>query len=379
MRVRENQFYLCNTYMQLIISIQIKRYIYPEEKGTLLLSDHSINADKVIQRIDGLGIFDDVIAADTKFYEFKQNKFDDLKDVLALTFGLRNKYSSEFLHSDCMYDRIFFNNYDLILYPLLEQGWNEGKLPAMCRMEEGISSYDNMLRKELEVPSVRIKAIHKLRSFLKKPTLDESIHDFFVFFPSLFPSTEKMVHGIPLLSREDKEFVNILDTIFDYRPEEDLYPEKYIFMGSCRDIDGASTRETEIILNLAELVGPENVLVKMHPRDGRHVYEEKGIHVSRNSCVPWEVIQLSHDFSDHVILTISSSSAITASAMLGDNVKTFLLYPMDAGLDSEYDKFCEESLGGLLRKLQAQGVCSNHHVTGNLEDVVREERVEDKY
>ena len=376
MKIRENQFYLCNTYMQLITAIQIKKYIYPNEKGKLLLSDHSVNADKVIQRMTSLGIFDDVIAADTKFYEFEQSKYEDFKDVMTLTLGLKNKYSREFLCSDCIYDRIFFHNYDFILYPLLEQCWNRGKVPALCRMEEGISSYANMIRKELETPSTRMKAIHKLRGFFKKPTLDGNMHDFFVFFPTLFPPTEKKVHGIPLLSCEDKDLVNIFDTIFDYHPEKDPYPEKYIFMGSCRNIDGASTRETEIILKLAELVGPENLLVKMHPRDGRHVYEEKGIHVSRNSSVPWEVIQLSHDFSNHVILTVSSSSAITASALLCDNVETFLLYPMDTGLDNEYDKFCEESLGGLLKKLQLQGLCLNHHVTGNLEDIVN---VEDKH
>lgn len=78
------------------------------------------------------------------------------------------------------------------------------------------------------------------------------------------------------------------------------------------------------MLKVANLVGKDNLLIKIHPRDLRTIYSDNGFNVDKNSLIPWEAIQLSSDFSDKVFLTINSGSVLSGSTMSEKPVKTFI-------------------------------------------------------
>lgn len=358
--------FLCNTYMQLIAAIQIRRKLFADAAVDLLLSNHSVNSEKVASRLEEIHVFDSVKIIDSKEFIYQQNKVQDVLDVIRLSLNVGEKYRNILTNKICSYDRIFYFNYDLLLYTIMDECNKRGKKPILCRFEEGIHTYQNMLMHESETNGKRIKMINGMRTILRKQCISETTVEYYVFFDSLFPSCDKEVHKIPRIDRNDHELVQILNQCFDYYPEEDTYKEKYIFFGSSRAIDGYETNETQIVLKIADMVGKENLSIKMHPRDTRNVYEEYGIKVNRSSSVPWEVIQMNHDFSEHIFFTMSSGSVISGCALLGDKIKTYLLYPMDKEKDKKFYNFCEISLKRLILKLQEGGLCNRHQIINTM-------------
>ena len=97
----------------------------------------------------------------------------------------------------------------------------------------------------------------------------------------------------------------------------------YVFDSLCHHREDF---EVDTALKIAELVGKDNLIVKVHPRDRSGKFESSGLNIDRNSSVPWESIQLNYDFSDHVFLTISSNSVFGVNVMMKKQAKVFFLY-----------------------------------------------------
>lgn len=365
--MKEGQYILfsCNTYMQLLTAIRIRCTMFEDAKADILLSDHSVNAQDVGERLRGTGIFDRIRVVQSKFIIYSQSKLEDVKDVLALTFETGGRYE-RLLWDDCLYDMVlYYNQNDLCALYAYEKSRRMKSQVKACCFEEGILSYSVMSKPN---PGGRMKAIMWLRRLLRKQNMLEETAEYFCYYPDLFPNGR--VIPVPRLKCDDMAFLSMINTVFAYHPDHETYPQRYIFFASSSDIDGTPVGETELVLQIAELVGRENLLVKMHPRDDRDVYEKQGITVSRNSAIPWEVIQLNQDFSNHVFLTVSSGSVVNASAMLGDKVPTFFLYPLVKGRNTSIDSYCENTIQPTLDKLKQIGALQSVKTAYDLQDIV---------
>lgn len=356
--------------MQLITAVQIKRTLFRYDEADLILSDHSVNADRIAEYVLNSGIFKRVRYVQSKNFIYKydqQSKIGKIKDVLSISLGLGRKYR-QMLWDDMNYDEFFFfNPHYFFLSAIYRICIKNGTIPKVHCFEEGILNYKNIATKP---EGRKWKLLSNLFRCQGKPDFYERIEDCFCFYPELFPNKNIRCRKIPLLNRDDKRFIQLLNMVFNYHPECDTYPQRYIFFASSADIDGNPAGETELVLQIADLVGRENLLVKMHPRDDRDVYEKQGITVSRNSAIPWEVIQLNQDFSNYVFLTVSSGSVINASAMLDDKIPTFFLYPLVKGRNAYIDDFCENTVQPTLEKLNCIGSLQSVKIVSDLRDIV---------
>lgn len=356
--------FICNTYMQLITAVKIKQTI-EREAADLLLSDHSRDSDLVAERLKKTELFCRVRAIKTKKLIYSQSKLEDAADVIRMTFGAVGKYTP-LLWDDAAYSKIYYYNISPVVEAAYCLSLRNGVKPDCVCFEEGILSYNGMLQGPA---GKRMKLFLKAHKLLRKENFRSETKEYTCYYPELFPDKSLFCRRVPHLSRDDIELKKLLNSIFDYNPAVDKYPQKYIFFGSSTDIDGHPVGETEMVLKIADLVGRENLLVKMHPRDGRDVYEKYGIAVSRNSATPWEVIQLNHDFSDHVFLTISSGSVLNASAMLGDVVTTYYLYPLVVGRNAVVDESGED-IGATVSALQKTGALQQMRIASALSQIL---------
>ena len=103
--------------------------------------------------------------------------------------------------------------------------------------------------------------------------------------------------------------------------------------------------------------------------DKRTIYAENGLHVMANSYIPWEIFQLNGDFSEHVFVTLSSSSILNACAMLGDNIESYILYPCVQGKNIEFDKRQQSVFEPTLKALQKNGVCLYHRIIDDINEI----------
>lgn len=312
---RKNILLVCNTYYQLILAIQMKRTIFINEQVDLWLSDHSVGAEEVVDRIKKEKIFVNVKYIKTRQKVYDRSKFSKIKEQLDINFGEIGNYDLP------LYDEIIFHNFDMDFYRIGDLYQKIGHEVVWSKFEEGILSYSYS---DLSSNCVVISEL--IRKFTRRKRIVPEIKFFYCTDPEFKKDYfDCVLKKVPRINSDDRDMQKILNNIFDYEPVN--YKQKYIFFASSSDIDGTPCGETELVLKIANEVGKENLLVKMHPRDTRNVYEERGIAVMRNSFVPWEVIQMNGLPSDTVFLTLTSGAFLSASVLLNQNIRGIYLYP----------------------------------------------------
>ena len=224
--------------------------------------------------------------------------------------------------NNLFFDEMIVSNYDMRMYSVFAILSQYNLKLKLSRYEEGILSYSM----ELLFTPIR-RMIGYLRKLQGKAVIEDAFSNFYCFYPSLY---HEYLHaeGIPLIKRES-DLKAVLQNIFEIHENNLQYTQKYIFFTSVYDFEGGEPiGEYELACRIADLVGKENMLIKTHPRDKRTVYTDNGFNVDKNSAIPWEVIQLSRDFSDNVFLTVNSGSVLAGSFMSEKAIKTFYMYKL---------------------------------------------------
>lgn len=355
--------FLCNTYYQLIVAIQLRLTQFREDKAYLILTDHSKNAKEVGKRVALIECFDKAYFIDVKSLDKdKHNIKDAIGDIAAGVLGdVKGLSSIDKLRCD------EFIYYNLCVSTIIIFGkLNKLNKNLRCaRMEEGILSYGVRYHDGDENLPVRINAIFKIRKFMRKKNLPECVKDFYCFYPSVYYGKLRpiKISEVSLSS----EMRNILTKIFNLNFKEHEYQEKYIFFTGVGDFEGGSPiGEMNIVKKVAEIVGKNNLLIKQHPRDIRDIFQKEGFHVDNNSAVPWEAIQLGKDFSEKVLLSINSGSILSSSLMIENGPKVCYLYPLCDFGGNEQAKRSVENLRILLNKYDLLGTLGKIKIVNKL-------------
>ncbi len=339
----------------------MKLTLFKNIEVDLFFSDHSSNSKLIAKRLLEVSLFNKVCHIENKEKEYCLNytKLMKLKQLLILNFGKINELN---LNS---YDEIIFFNYSFMIYEIADYFKKINKKVEWSRFEEGIFSYDNnFLNNKILLYS------NKIRKFTGRTIVTQKIKKYYCFFPQI----KKNIHNqeiikIPSVTENNEEFVKIVNCVFDFKELE--IKQKYIFFSSSSDIDGNAFGETEFVINLAQKVGAENLLVKMHPRDTRKVYEDFNITVMKNSYIPWEVFQLNGNFNNKILLTVHSGAFMSISALLNGDTKGYFLYPMFEKNPTPYfqkkTKEIELFLSEIHKNELAQNIISSH----NINDIIK--------
>ena len=219
------------------------------------------------------------------------------------------------------YDEILFYGLNPWLYGIGDYSNRLGKAVRWSRFDEGVLSY----RTDFSMGKLD-GIIEPLRRAVGKYAISDCVTKYYCSFPELKKDNQSYeIKRIPPINSLSVEVAEVLRHCFNYKGFP--YSQKYIFFASSSDIDGEPFGETEMVLNLADKLGANNLLVKMHPRDTRMVYSQYGIEVMSDGGIPWEVIQLCEDMSDRVLLTATSGSFLTISAMSVCDALSLFLVP----------------------------------------------------
>ena len=310
---------VCNTYFQLIEAIQLKNVLFSKDSVTVVFSNLSRNAGQIIERLSTLKAFNSCclwqcrVQMNLQSSNQKENLSVTIKEIVG-NGGFGNPFESEF------YDElIYYNQFDNLKVVFAEL-YNKNPNIKVSRFEEGIFSYADG-----EYLAKKDKIVNPLRKILGKKTLLECQQDFYCFYPELYKGHLNPVQ-IPKIEADGKT-AQILSRLFDTSTA--AYPQKYIFFSSVFDFEGgAPVGELDVIKNVAALVGNENLIVKVHPRDSLDRFISAGLNVDKNSAIPWEAIQLGRDFSNHVFLTVNSGSVLSVSMLQERKPKIYFLYKL---------------------------------------------------
>lgn len=316
---------IANTYYQLIISIQMRLTIFKDYEVVFLLSDQSINSDVIARRLAELNVFEQVCYIELKGLVNNRKKIDKIADFVDISFKKNNRYTYylkelERLH----FDEIICFNYHIDIIGLYSFLSKENPEIRVSLMEEGILSYPYVTHFE---ETIGRKIIEQTRKLQGKRTIENAGYRLYCFYPELYNGVFEAV-PVPKISK-DSECAKVLRSVFRISDDMLNYPQKYIFFSSVYDFScGKPIGEFELVKQIGDLVGRENLIIKCHPRDTREIFESEGFEVDTNSSIPWEAIQLSGDFSDKIFVTATSGSVLAGSFMSENSPKTFYLYPL---------------------------------------------------
>lgn len=311
--------YAGNTY-QIINAINLRVSVYRNDRVILVLQDCMNDTLSIVNNMTDNNIFDELFYFEERNYSRMTRVFN----ILRMVFGTMNKKYKRVAMLKCDFyiaTNIQHDDYN-ILYEMLCK-----KNPNMeCLwIEEGPLVFEDTFD-ICKSAGKTLPVAQRIRRLLGKPVAYEQIKRIMVSNSDKYHgSFERVI--IPSLVDNVDILKNVLKSVF-LIPDTGLkYSEKYIFFASVGGFEAnGSIGEVEIVEQIANKVGKENLIVKKHPRDRTMNYYRTGLKIDERDSIPWEVMQLCGDFSKNVFLTVNSASVLSVNLEMPNPIKTFFLY-----------------------------------------------------
>lgn len=356
--------YICNTYFQLMTAIQMKNTFHKNDYMSVLLSDHSQNAEKVANNLTKLNYFDHVFFINTKSLDKDKHRLiKAFEDIIFAVFGNLKKITID----NETYDELYFYNIGISTATLFSYLRLKNDSLKCHRFEEGILSYNDTFNDvySKELP-LRMKLVYFIRKMFGEKNIFECIENYYCFYPEYYKGSLIPVK-IPFITNNVR---NIITKAFNIDVSELIYKQKYIYFASVGDFEGEKpVGEVKLAQEIAALVGFENLLVKVHPRDNTNLFAKAGLNVDKGSDIPWEVIQFNYDFRNHVFLTAFSGSVLFANMMLKERPKTYFLYQF---CDISDNKVVQHSVNAIEKLFQVpdKAMLNRIYLAEDLKDIL---------
>lgn len=292
--------FICETYFQLLNVLNLMEQKYKGETADLVLtksSDFSAIADE----LRAGGVFRDVLTLD---FVQEQDRDELAKNIGEYIAGREYKNLDEIIK---LYTDYFIPVDSSLLQKLIYYRLaGAGHAPAVHIYEEGILTYLQDVRANLKTDGIN----HE--SFAESKRLENNIQEILVYDPELFCAGNSYpVCAMPKIS-PDSPVVQVLRSFFG-APE--LPEERYIYLAEPFAVEGLNIDELALLDRIADNVGRENMIVKLHPRTNASTFEMSGFKTFRGPKIPWELYVLNEGFADKVLLTISSGAGTTSKLL----------------------------------------------------------------
>lgn len=309
-----------NTYFQLIVSINLKLNKFINDDVDIMITDRTMGSKEIVKNVKKTKLFSNVYHADTYHIWREKSAFLMIIDLLYLK---KDSVVRKSVYIDNpKYDELYLYNYDVFTFTLYNYLKKQNDKLTVSRFEEGFGSY---LYDDKKLKGHHLRKI--VRKVMLRYNLENNVKEYYFFNPDMVVYNEKAeLKKINNIDKSNKTLVNALNTTFNYNPNKNEYKQKYIFFEESFFCDNKGIEDLDLILKIADIVGKDNLLVKLHPRNRVDRFKEYGITTNKTVGIPWEVIQMNNDFSDKVFLTISSGSVLASKLYFGDNIKTYLLF-----------------------------------------------------
>lgn len=308
---------ICNTYYQLIVAIQIAETLWNKSEVDIVISDQSKGAFNVYFNLKKIDIFHKVYwRENTTLCQQGSHYLRTLVKMKKIILGCRD---AEITAQH--YDELVYYNPDTFTYGIYDRLKKKNRELVCSRYEEGILSYED----SEFLQNSRLNVCNIIRKKIGKPIMDENTKNFYCFYPEFYKGKLIPV-TIPRIF-DYRAIGAILQKLFNVDSEALIINEKYIFFTSVYDFEGGEPiGEAELVREVAEIVGVENLIIKTHPRDNRDIFKNSGLHIYKYSEIPWEAVQLNNDFSSKVLMTVNSGSVVGANMMMEKKAKALFLY-----------------------------------------------------
>lgn len=327
--------FVCYTPYQIFVSSWLKYNRFSECKADIVINNKLKGYEIIVANTIKSNLFDNVIVWDD------QSK----NTVLGKVSRIKNEYFfAKKIIKNGSYDDLFASNFDFFIGRLFDFGKRKNSNFKFNYSEDGIASYSKKNETFYRLFDKPKKSNISHNNIFTKHNLFGNIENFFLFTPDLLewnPLAKNIVKIEPI-DKNDNTFRQIINGIFDFDLLTDKYDKKYIFFEESYYQDTGYMEDVELVEQLSQMVGKDNLMIKIHPRNQENRFEKRGYITNKNTVIPWEVIALNIDMDNKVLITIASSSIVNPPALFDCRVKTYslinCLMQKPQQLSSQYNK-----------------------------------------
>ena len=300
--------FICNTAYQLFTIVQLRLTEYKSDNVDIVLSNQFSNSARIVDNVKKSELFRHVLHIENRKQDFSSRIAETLHNVKILR-KLRKHLGQ--------IDEVCFSN--ISVFTILFLRFYQKKAPKVCIFEDGFVTYSKAFE-EMDQATIFSKLL------LPKGVLNRT-SKLWLFSPELLDWQKKniAVCKIKPVDKNDKSIVDIFNRIFGYETNVDRYDKPYLFMEESFFADGYSVDDLKIVKGIADKVGKENLMVKLHPRNSENRFEALGIKTNSSFAIPWELIVLNQNFENYTLISISSSSILQPFLLFGMPIKCYAL------------------------------------------------------
>ncbi|MBR6829030.1 MAG: hypothetical protein IKM83_00250 [Paludibacteraceae bacterium] len=299
---------ICNTPFQFVVIAHILSLYYKEYEVDIVISNQFRDSWRVVENAKKSRLFRKVYYIKNVSHKRGNSlsrRLDYYKRIFVscwYAFRIGRTY----------YDDILFSNIQIFTKVLISVARKKNKGCRIHIAEEGLGTYSKFYGDSDSIETPYRKYIDREGVFAKLSTL-------YLFNPQFltwdFPKNK--ICKLPVLDACNSTYMNMLNILFDYKHCKDHYDKKYIFFEESYYAEGEEVPDVEIVNRIAEKVGKENIMVKVHPRNPINRFKQLGYKTNDDSFIPWELIVLNQDMRDKVFITIASGAVINPFLYMG--------------------------------------------------------------
>lgn len=324
---RKNVLIVATTVYHVIVAIQMSRTILRSSNIDIILGDETPNMETIIDRLKKTEVFDNVYFVKMNEYNKQYGKYEGytptqyaLKKYIDIhkMFSIKKNYDILLVP--------FFHHFHMNLYSYLKRFINI-KIRVYL-YDEGLAIYSGIgdIYKSLHEEYSKNKVYNKLHY---GKMLNE-IRGIITFNPNLMQWGKNYRQiKIPSLDKNNSSLKKLFNFIFDYNGEyKNIGKKKVIFFEEAKSSDGIVINDINVVNRIAQVIGKENILIKLHPRSKIDRFSRIGYETNNNTLIPWEVLYMNHNFDNTLFISTASSSIVHPVILFGEKMKAIFVFKL---------------------------------------------------
>lgn len=333
-----NRLIICNTPYQVLVAVNMASTMFKEGRTDIIISDHFADGKKIAANISQKErYFKKCYYVETLDFSRMRGKYKEEYRELLYNVNIE-KQTEEFVQFEVVYDELWTANYDRFSELIYNYVVRKNRHAKVFFYEDGVSScIDDWFFHALEVKKNfknRVKDIF----FSKLKYTPNNCSGYYVFDKNQMSfKTKCPIYEIPVIQPNNNNLIGYLDEIFEYSEQiAESFKEKYIYFEEAFfSTDSSLSGDMDFIKEIADIVGKENLIIKLHPRSCNNRFEDLGYKVSKAQAIPWEVISLNIDIHNKVLISNSSTAVIMPNRLLNMQYKGIFLFELTGCIINE--------------------------------------------
>ena len=322
------QLFICENPFQTLVAIIMKYQMFTDDITDIILTNRSSGTEERYKNLCDISLFRHVFLFPTNgCHPNKKNRTYYINQARCITHGC---FLNEMDLVTEDYEQIYSLEINCLTAAIVNQLQSRHILPQVNLIDEGFGTYTNLYRKHIFGFHKGRIIIEKISNYMRhKKSIISLIQNIYLFQASLIcwdiPFEIQKIQAPDF--KKYPELKEKINYVFGYNQIRKEFEVPYVFFENCTYQDTGENKDLELILKIAELVGKDNLIVKLHPRTKNNRFSQYNIATNSKQGILWEIIAMNmQDNDDRTFLTISSGSVINYRLLFEKSYRTIMLY-----------------------------------------------------